>query len=324
VNSNFHLENLIQILDSRTAFDLNGQRLFIRHFSLKDQNLISFHYQKYEKIAISKGIETSEQIYKRLKDDGDWTEQDDLKISEMQTYVDNLKKTKSKIFLPSQKESHQKLIDEEESKLNFLLAKKSELVSMSAEDYANKRANEEFLRSLIYKDENLKNLAFSDEEFGELSVTDISDISKKYYDISKKLSDINIQKIVLQDFFNMYLSACENPYFFYGKFISDLSVFQVKLCLFGRIFYNIFQYHDDIPEDIRKEPQAIFDFVDSKKNRESFKDKYKDGGATAVFGATEKDLDILDPSARKVSLSEEIKKNGGSLNMDQMIKLMNQ
>lgn len=324
MNSNFHLENLIQILDSRTAFDLNGQRLFIRHFSLKDQNLISFHYQKYEKIAISKGIETSEQIYKRLKDDGDWTEQDDLKISEMQTYVDNLKKTKSKIFLPSQKESHQKLIDEEESKLNFLLAKKSELVSMSAEDYANKRANEEFLRSLIYKDENLKNLAFSDEEFGELSVTDISDISKKYYDISKKLSDINIQKIVLQDFFNMYLSACENPYFFYGKFISDLSVFQVKLCLFGRIFYNIFQYHDDIPEDIRKEPQAIFDFVDSKKNRESFKDKYKDGGATAVFGATEKDLDILDPSARKVSLSEEIKKNGGSLNMDQMIKLMNQ
>lgn len=323
MNSNFHLENLIQILDSRTAFDLNGQRLFIRHFSLRDQNLISSFYQKYEKIATSKGIETSEQIYKRLKEDGDWTEEDDLKISEMQTYVENLKKTKSKIFLPSQKESHQKLIDEEESKLNFLLSRKHELVSMSAEDFANKRSNEEFLRSLIYKDEKLQHLAFSDEEFGELSSTDISEISKKYYDISKKLSDVNIQKIVLQDFFNMYLSACENPYFFYGKFISELSVYQVKLCLFGRIFYNIFQYHDDIPEDIKKEPQAIFDFVDSKKNRESLADKYKDG-ATAVFGATEKDLDILDPSARKISLSEEIKKNGGSLNMDQMIKLMNQ
>jgi hypothetical protein len=90
------------------------------------------------------------------------------------------------------------------------------------------------------------------------------------------------------------------------------------------MFYNIFQYHDDIPEEIRREPQAILDFVDSKKNRETFKDKYKDGGATAVFGATEKDLNILDPSARKISLSEEIKKNGGSLSMDQMIKLMNQ
>jgi hypothetical protein len=323
VNSNFYLNSLIQILESKTAFDLNGQRLFVRHFSLRDQNLISTFYEKYEKIAISKGIETSEQIYKRLKEEGDWTEDDDLKISEMRTYVENLKKTKSKIFLPSQKDSHQKLIDEEESKLNFLLSKKSELVSVSAEDFANKRANEEFLRSLVYKDEKLENLAFSDEEFGELSSTDVMEISKKYYEISKNLSDINIQKIVLQDFFNMYMSACENPYFFYGKFITDLSVFQVKLCLFGRIFYNIFQYHDDVPEEIKKEPQAIFDFVESKKNRESFKDKYKDG-ATAVFGATEKDLEILDPSARKISLSEEIKKNGGSLNMDQMIKLMNQ
>jgi hypothetical protein len=323
VNSNFYLNSLIQILESKTAFDLNGQRLFVRHFSLRDQNLISTFYEKYEKIAISKGIETSEQIYKRLKEEGDWTEEDDLKISEMRTYVENLKKTKSKIFLPSQKDSHQKLIDEEESKLNFLLSKKSELVSVSAEDFANKRANEEFLRSLVYKDEKLENLAFSDEEFGELSSTDVMEISKKYYEISKNLSDINIQKIVLQDFFNMYMSACENPYFFYGKFITDLSVFQVKLCLFGRIFYNIFQYHDDVPEEIKKEPQAIFDFVESKKNRESFKDKYKDG-ATAVFGATEKDLEILDPSARKISLSEEIKKNGGSLNMDQMIKLMNQ
>ncbi len=323
MNSNFYLNSLIQILESKTAFDLNGQRLFVRHFSLRDQNLISTFYEKYEKIAISKGIETSEQIYKRLKEEGDWTEDDDLKISEMRTYVENLKKTKSKIFLPSQKDSHQKLIDEEESKLNFLLSKKSELVSVSAEDFANKRANEEFLRSLVYKDEKLENLAFSDEEFGELSSTDVMEISKKYYEISKNLSDINIQKIVLQDFFNMYMSACENPYFFYGKFITDLSVFQVKLCLFGRIFYNIFQYHDDVPEEIKKEPQAIFDFVESKKNRESFKDKYKDG-ATAVFGATEKDLEILDPSARKISLSEEIKKNGGSLNMDQMIKLMNQ
>ena len=60
------------------------------------------------------------------------------------------------------------------------------------------------------------------------------------------------------------------------------------------------------------------------KEMKWFKDKYKDGGATAVFGATSKDLDILDPTARKISLSEEIKKNGGSLDMEQMIKLMNQ
>jgi hypothetical protein len=323
VNYNPLSNSLIDIFDGRTAFDLNGQRLFFRHFTIRDQNSISVFYNKYKKIAIKKGIETEEQIYKRLKDDGDWSEDDDLKISELETYVANLKTTKDKIFLPSQKESHQKLIDEQQSELNFLLSRKNDLVRTSAEGYANKMANEEFLRTLIYEDSNLNKLKYSDEDFGGLTSDEISELSKTYFKISSDLSDLNIQNIVLQDFFNIYLSACENPYHFFGKFIHELTAYQMKLLLYGRIFNNIFQYHDDIPDNIKKDPKAIFDFVDSKKNRENFQSQNRDG-ATAVFGATSDDLEILDPSARKVSLSEEIKKNGGSLNMEQMMKLMGQ
>jgi hypothetical protein len=323
VNYNPLSNSLINIFDGRTAFDLNGQRLFFRHFTIRDQNSIAVFYEKYKKIAIKKGIETEEQIYKRLKDDGDWSEDDDLKISELETYVANLKTTKDKIFLPSQKESHQKLIDEQQSELNFLLSRKNDLVRTSAEGYANKMANEEFLRTLIYEDSNLNKLKYSDEDFGGLTSDEISELSKTYFKISSDLSDLNIQNIVLQDFFNIYLSACENPYHFFGKFIHELTAYQMKLLLYGRIFNNIFQYHDDIPDNIKKDPKAIFDFVDSKKNRESFQSQNRDG-ATAVFGATSDDLEILDPSARKVSLSEEIKKNGGSLNMEQMMKLMGQ
>ena len=60
-----------------------------------------------------------------------------------------------------------------------------------------------------------------------------------------------------------------------------------------------------------------------EKRWKNFQSQNKDG-ATAIFGATSSDLEILDPSARKVSLSEEIKKSGGSLNMEQMMKLMGQ
>jgi hypothetical protein len=323
VNYNPLSNSLIDIFDGRTAFDLNGQRLFFRHFTIRDQNSIASSYEKYKQIAIKKGIETEEQIYKRLKDDGDWSNDDDLKIAELETYVKNLKNTKEKLFLPSQKENHQKLIDEQQSELSLLLFRKSELVRTSAEGYANKMANEEFLRTLIYEDSNLNKLKYSDEDFGSLTSDDIAELSKAYFRISSDLSDLNIQNIVLQDFFNIYLSACENPYHFFGKFIHQLTAYQMKLLLYGRIFNNIFQYHDDIPDDIKKDPQAIFDFVDSKKNRENFQSQNKDG-ATAIFGATSSDLEILDPSARKVSLSEEIKKSGGSLNMEQMMKLMGQ
>ena len=173
MNYNPLLTSLIEIFDGYTRFDLNGQTLFFKHFTLKDQNTISLSYLKYENIAISKGIETKESIFNRLKKDGVWSEDDELKISELQSYVENLKKTKSKIFLPSQKEKHQELINSEEDKLNSLLTKKQELVSITAEDYANKMANEEFLRNLIFSDSSLKKLQFTEDEFGELSSTDI-------------------------------------------------------------------------------------------------------------------------------------------------------
>ena len=321
MNYNPLSSSLIEIFDGKTAFDLNGQRLFFRHFGIRDQNCIGIFYEKYKKIGIKRGLETEEQIYQRLKNSGDWSSEDDLKISSLEVYVDNLKKTKEKLFLPSQKDAHQKIIDEQQNELNSLLSKKNQLVGITAENYASKMTNEEFLRTLVYEDLNLKNLKYTDEEFGRLSSEDISTLSKIYFKISNQLSDLNIQNIILQDFFSVYLSYCENPYHFFGKFVYELTAYQMKLLLYAKVFNNIFQYHDDIPDNIKKDPKAIFDFVDSKKNRENFQSQAKDGAAL-VFGATSKDLDILDPSAKKVSLADEIKKNGGSLSMDQMIELM--
>ena len=322
MNYNPLLSSLIEIFDGYSRFDLNGQTLFFRHFSLRDQNLISNNFEKYKNNAINRGIETEAQTYERLKKDGDWTSDDDLKIAELESYISNLKKTKSKLFLPSQMDAHQEIIDEEQTKLNILLNKKSELISTTAESYANKMANEEFLRVLIYEDDSLKKLKYSEDEFGELTSTELSEISSKYFSISEKLNEDNIQKIVLQDFFNMYISSCEDAYIFFGKFIHQLTAYQMKLLLFARIFNNIFQYNDDIPDNIKKDPKAIFTFVESKKTREKFQSQSKDSDGSIIFGATKKDIDIIDPSAKKVSLSDEIAKNGGSLSMEQMIELM--
>jgi hypothetical protein len=41
-----------------------------------------------------------------------------------------------------------------------------------------------------------------------------------------------------------------------------------------------------------------------------------------VFGATKEDLKQIDPNARTISLEDAVRQNGGSLNMEQMMKLM--
>jgi hypothetical protein len=91
VNYNPLLSNLIQIFDGYTGFDFNGQTLFFRHFNLRDHANLNFSYEIYKNIALSKGIESEKIILERLKNDGDWNQNDDLKIAQTEEYLSNLK-----------------------------------------------------------------------------------------------------------------------------------------------------------------------------------------------------------------------------------------
>jgi beta-galactosidase beta subunit len=322
VNFNPQLKDLVEIFDGNSRFDLNGQTLFFRHFSLRDQSSIGEFYEKHRKRAISRGIESEEEVRSRVKRDNDWSDEEDLKIAELESYVNNLETTKKHIILPSQKEAHQKLIDDERMKLAKLMLERDEIFGRTAEEYASKKANEEFLRLLIYNDPECRDITYNQDKFDDLSVDILTQINNAYYVINQRFIDDCIQKLVLQDCFNMYLSSCENPYHFFGKYIYQLSAYQMKLLIYGRIFNNIFQYHEDLPDYLRKDPKGIFEFVEAKKAREGF-EASGDDSATVLFGATQKDLEVLDPTAKKISLSDALSKNGGTLNMEQMMALMN-
>lgn len=324
MNYNPLLHNLTQIFDGYTRFDFQGQTLFFRHSRLRDQGNLNFIYNQYFDIAIKKGIERQEDIYKRLIESNDWSQEEDIKIAEQESYVANLIKTKDHIFLPSQKEKHEELIKEEQAKLNKLIDRKNELITVTAESFATKVCSEEFIRTLVYEDDKLLKLKFNIDEFGELSIQELNQLSSQHLKINKEINEESIQKMVLEDFFGLYISLCEDPSAFFGKPIHELSAFQLKLLLYGRIFNSIFQNHDDIPNEIKKNPEEIFKFIDRKKAREKFQNSNADKDGSMVFGATREDLDILDPSAKKISLSEQIAKNGGSLSMEDMIKLMGQ
>ena len=322
MNYNQQISNLIDIFNGYSSLYFNGEHLFLKHFCLRDQYNISKSYTEYLEIAKKRGLESESIVYQKIIASKEWTDNDELEMAQLKKYVSNLKLTKEKLLLPSEKENHQKLIDEENEKLVILLNKKNELLGVTAENFANKMANEEFLRMLIYKDTSLKKLRFSKIEFGELANEDVIELTNKYSEISKSLNDDSIQEIILQDFFNVYFSYCENAKDFFGKAINKLSAYQMKLSLYSKILNNIFQYHDDIPEYMRKDAKSIFLFVESKKGREKFQSSSMKDGGTAIFGATKKDMEMIDPNSKKLSLSSLIEKNGGSLNMDQMMDLM--
>jgi hypothetical protein len=315
-----------EIFDGYTEFYFKGEPVYLKHFSIRDQRYIHKYYNRYKNLAINKGISTEEQALNNLKKDGLWSNDDDDKISFCELELDSLRDNLLNAYLPSQKKSLQETLDEKQKELNILKIKRKEVIGTTAEDFASSRSNEEFIRYILFKDQDLKKHLFTEGEFGELDDKDIAYLVKQNSNCSSRLSEEFIQESVLRDFFNMYLSQTEDVSSFYGKPIIHLSVYQLKLALYARVFYNIFQYNDDIPNGIKKDPSALLRFAESKRNGQGNKTLSKirnqDSGATAVFGATKEDLSYVDSQAKQINLNDEVKKKGGRLNMDDMIKLM--
>jgi hypothetical protein len=320
VDSNY-ISLISEIFQGYTELTYQGDSVFLRHININDQNRLSKLVEYFTEKTIAKGICSENDRLEQLKKDGDWTDEDDLKISESEIYVKNLLQSKKKCVLPSQQKEAQKLIDEEEGKLNILRSKKRELIGQTAEDFAARKANEEFLRHLIYFDESLKNLKFSDEEFGAIELDDLSGIYEGYQKMMVRFSDENIQKAVLCDFFNMYMPFCEKPWDFFGLPLIKTSIFQQKILVYGRMFLNIFQNVDKIPDRIRKDPKALLDFAESSRNKDKAKPKNSDReGSTSFVVGTREDAEYMADDGVKVGdLAEELKNSNGYLSQDQLL-----
>lgn len=322
MNEEFYISVAGEIFDGYTIFDFHGEDLYLKHTSIKDQRNLHLYYEHYKDRAIRKGVQSEEQILARIKEDGLWVEDDDLKISSLELEIQNLKKTRDSMLLPSQKKTLQETINLKESEWISLLTKRKEIVGKTAEDYASAMAANEIIRYFVFSDSGLTKNAFSKNDFDDMGDEDMLALRKVQIDTSERLNELDIQKTVLRPFFGLYLSFCDNPKDFYGKALIDLSVYQLKTCVFGKVFHSIFQHVEGIPDGIRDDPERLLAFSESKSDSSKAK-KFidEDSAASTVFGASSEDIKDLAGNGTEVSLTSEIKKAGGKLDMEQMMKL---
>ena len=320
MNEELYISIIGEVFDGYTEIFFNGDPVYIKHYNIRDQRYIQKYYEKHKNVAIKKGLETEDQRLAIIKEDEIWNDNDDLKITNLEFEINNLTQTHKKLFLPSQKESMAKDIESKRTELYILKNKKQELVGKTAEQYASSRSNEEMLRYFLFKDKELTENLFTEDEFSELDDLELLFFMNQQAEVNNRLSELNIQKAVLRPFFSMYLSQCENIKDFYDKAIVSLSVYQLKAALFARMFFNIFQYTEDIPDHIRDDPEKLLAYSDSQRNKNSGGiDENSD--ASAVFGATKEDMKVIAGNTKQISLQDELAKNGGKLNMEQMMKL---
>jgi len=318
----FYTSLVGEIFDGYSVSAFEGRDVFVKHINIRDQKYILSYYEKYKNIALSKGVESQEGREDYIKKEGLWEESDDLQIVSLTEEIKNLKRTKDSVFLPSQRESFQKTIEKKTLELYELSGKKAEIVGLTAEGYASKRSNDEMLRFCIFKDAGLSDNLHNEDEFSDLEIYEIVSLNKIMTNVSEKISEDTIKHAVLRPFFSMYMSNCENPRDFYGKPVIELSAYQMKLAMYARVFHSIFQYTEDIPDNIKQDPDKLMAYSENQRNKGSNNGGLRDDAdASAVFGATKEDMKEVAGDGDSVSLSEAMKESGGKLDMKQMMRL---
>jgi hypothetical protein len=175
----------------------------------------------------------------------------------------------------------------------------------------------------FFKDKALTEKLYSQSEYEYMGAKQISLLVKTYNEFYSNFSEKNIQNLVLQDFYKIYYSFSETTTDFFGIPVVKLNSFQLNLIIYTRIFKNIFDSSDEIPDRIKNDPEALLDFANSSEARDEMKNKMSgESSASTIVGATKEDLEELglQPNTGK-SLDQAVKNKGGSLSMKDLIEL---
>ena len=323
-NSLGYKKNFRDICQGYTVISCNLGKFYFKHINVSDQVLLDESKDQYIEEAKNRGIPTVEEALINLKEEGYWTEKDETAIKQEEVFLLKITEQKKNTYLKSQIDTLNKQINDSLTKLNELKNKRSSYLGNTCENYAEQRVTEEFLKFTLFKDADLKNLYFTDDEFDELSSDDLSLLIGFYNKTLTEFADSRIQRLVLEDFFTYYMPYCEDPIHFYGKPIINLTYNQLRLILYARYFKNILSTNDKIPENYRKDPDKLIDYINANEKAKE-KMQEKDNQATSIVGATKEDYKYINMdkgNAKSVSLSEEAKKKGGSLDMKDLMKLM--
>lgn len=303
---------------------LDEKFVYIKHLTPHDQVELEEIEEKYFEVAKKRGVPTEKDMLEFLSQEGQWSESDEKFIKDKQAFLESLKTARKKLVLKREIDSQDKIIERENALLVNKQQEKIKLVGNTCEKYAKDRMNDFYMIKSFYKDPNLKQELFGSEDFDDLEDLSVSRVVRLYNETFENFTEESIQYTILEDFYNPYLSFAEDSMQFYGKPFCELTYNQIRLIVYSRVFKNIFDYNDNIPESIMKDPAKLLEFgSSSRQEREKVADKLNSGDGSTLVGAKDEDYEYLGIEKPRggVDLHNEVKKKGGTLNMEDLMKL---
>jgi hypothetical protein len=291
---------------TRYVSEALDREIFIKHLGIYDTVNTDEVYERALEKAKENKLPTDEEQKVYLEKQDLWSEKKDLELAQLQIYVSNLQETKSKLFLKSQIDPIKKDIEENKSKMVALEHRKRELLGLTAEAYAAKKTNENYIKAAIFEDKTFTRPALDEEKFNDLSDNDLTEITLEYNIATRFLNVDSLKKISILPFFcNYFYLADDNP-----QMATEAKA--------------------KPPQAIMDDPEKLLEFYESRKNAEEFMEKTNSrsknpegSGGSSIVGATKADLEAIGmaPAVGSVDLIDVAAEKGGQLNMQDFIDL---
>ena len=316
---------LNEIIQGYSVLNVDKFRgIFVKHFNFIDNVAIDIKFSDFYKLAIKEGLETSGDKLSSLISGGTWAKEKEDKYKNLPRDIDLLIQTRKKLFLEKDIDEINKRIEALEKEFKVLENERTELIGYTAEVFATKKSQEYFV-FYAFRKSNINEFYFNFEEFDELDEEELLKLIEAHNQYAVRFSTEAIKRVAISHhFMNMIYVAGEEIYHFYGKPVVQLTFKQMELFNLGLYYRHLLrEMKDKITPEMLEDPDKLVEAVELKKTIEEKTNEIesKDASGVAIVGATKTDLAKLGMEAGSVSLSDEASKKGGSLNMEELMRI---
>ena len=302
-------------------------KIRVKHFTNFDSAELDIKNKAFYDKALEQGLPTRKERIDYLLKENIWTKEKNKNVLDLKSLIAGLKKSKSKVFLKAHLDEINQQIEENELELSKSELQKEEMIGFCAEVYASRRINEHYMYNALLAESGGK--LFNEEEFEELNAENVMELIKLYNESTENFNSLSLKSISLAPFFTNLFYLCENnAHVFFGKPLVDLTFYQIELFGYARYYKAMIENSESkVPEEIKEDPEKLIDWFESTKSARETLDKSeiagKEGSATSLVGATQQDLQRLglDNPNETINLAKQAAKKGGSLSMEDMMKL---
>ena len=312
-----------EILLCHSLARYNKKFCYIKHFRDLDLSLFQENTDEYIIEAQEQGLETADEKLIILCKGEHWTWEEEDEIKKLTNEVNNLKKTKSKLFIQAQVKKIEKEIKKEAQKLAEISFRRADVMGITAEKFAEKKSNETLIFYSLFSDRELKEPFFSKEEYDELHQGEVYKLMDLYNESCQKFAYDKLQLIAASSFFMSSYGLCgDNPFTFFGKAVVEMSVYQTNLFFLGKHYKTILSQGKSPPEEYMDDPEKMVSWYDGILNAGNLESKASNTEGRSFVGASRDEMESsMSDSAGAINLNKEVVKRGGEMTFDEILKL---